>query len=71
MTVSGVVYFVRVTPDRVDIVDYRTDRGRHGEPEYRRRSSVHDHVVREAYPEREIGARILSVRPRSTVFAGR
>jgi superfamily I DNA/RNA helicase len=59
VTVSGVVDLVHVTPDRVEIVDYKTDRGRHGEPEYRKQLSVYHHVVREAYPEREVGTSIL------------
>jgi len=59
VTVSGVVDLVHVTPDRVEIVDYKTDRGRHGEPEYRKQLSVYHHVVREAYPEREVETSIL------------
>jgi len=59
VTVSGVVDLVHVRPDRVEIVDYKTDRGRRGEPEYRKQLSVYHHVVREAYPEREIGTSIL------------
>lgn len=46
-------------PGRVEIVDYETDRGRHGEPEYRKQLSVYHHVASEVYPDREIGASIL------------
>ncbi|SDZ78841.1 ATP-dependent exoDNAse (exonuclease V) beta subunit (contains helicase and exonuclease domains) [Haloplanus vescus] len=59
VTISGVVDLVHVTPDRVEIVDYKTDRGRHGEDEYRKQLSVYYHVVREVYPDREITASIL------------
>ncbi|WP_430505880.1 UvrD-helicase domain-containing protein [Haloparvum sp. PAK95] len=58
VTISGVVDLVHVTPDRVEIVDYKTDRGRHGEPEYRKQLSVYYHVARAVYPDREIEASI-------------
>jgi len=45
VTVSGVVDLVHVTDDRVEIVDYKTDRGRHGQLESRKQLSVYYHVV--------------------------
>ncbi|WP_096391416.1 UvrD-helicase domain-containing protein [Halopenitus persicus] len=59
VTISGTVDLVYVTPDRVEIVDYKTDRGRHGEDEYRKQLSVYYHVAREVYPDRAITASIL------------
>jgi ATP-dependent helicase/nuclease subunit A len=59
VTVSGIVDLVRLTPTRVDIVDYKTDRGRHGESEYRKQLSVYYHVARNVYPDREITASIF------------
>ncbi|GAB3416675.1 hypothetical protein GCM10027435_14370 [Haloparvum alkalitolerans] len=59
VTISGVVDLVHVTPDRVEIVDYKTDRGRHGEKEYRKQLSVYYHVANEVYPDREITTSIL------------
>lgn len=59
VTISGVVDLVHVTPNRVEIVDYKTDRGRHGEPEYGRQLSVYYHVARDLYPHREITASIF------------
>ena len=59
VTISGVVDLVHVTPDRVEIVDYKTDRGRHGESEYRKQLSVYYRVACEVYPEREITASIF------------
>ncbi|MFB6235770.1 MAG: UvrD-helicase domain-containing protein [Halopenitus sp.] len=59
VTISGVVDLVHVTPNRVEIVDYKTDLGRQAEPEYRKQLSVYFHVAREVYPDREIGASIL------------
>ena len=36
VTVSGIVDLLHVTPSTVEIIDYKTDRGRHGEAEYRK-----------------------------------
>ena len=59
VTVSGVVDLLHVTPDRVEVVDYKTDNGRHGEDEYRKQLSVYAHVVSAVYPSREVTASIL------------
>lgn len=59
VTISGVIDLLHITDDRVDIVDYKTDRGRHAESEYRKQLSVYYHVVRHAYPERGITTSIL------------
>jgi ATP-dependent helicase/nuclease subunit A len=59
VTVSGIVDLIHVTPDAVEIVDYKTDRGRHGEPEYRKQLSVYYHVVEAVYPDRDVTASIL------------
>jgi len=59
VTISGVVDLVHVLPDRIEIVDYKTDRGRHAEAEYRKQLSVYYHVVEDVYPDRDISAAIL------------
>ncbi|QLC34358.1 ATP-dependent helicase [Halarchaeum sp. CBA1220] len=59
VTISGIVDLVHLTPNRVEIVDYKTDRGRHGESEYRKQLSVYYHVASEVYPSREITVSIL------------
>jgi ATP-dependent exoDNAse (exonuclease V) beta subunit len=59
VVVSGVVDLLHVTPERVAVVDYKTDRGRHGEAEYRTQLSVYAHVASAVYPEREVTASIL------------
>jgi ATP-dependent exoDNAse (exonuclease V) beta subunit len=59
VTISGIVDLLHVTDERVDIVDYKTDRGRHAESEYRKQLSVYYHVVRETYPDRRVTASIL------------
>ena len=57
--VSGIVDLVHVLPDQVEVVDYKTDRGLHAEPEYRKQLSVYYHVLRELYPDHEITASIF------------
>nr|WP_303650373.1 PD-(D/E)XK nuclease family protein [Halalkalicoccus sp. NIPERK01] len=57
--ISGIIDLVHVRGDRIEVVDYKTDRGRHAEAEYRKQLSVYYHVLRELYPEREISASIL------------
>ena len=54
ITISGVIDLLHVTPERVDIIDYKTDLDRHAEPEYRKQLSVYYHVVAELYPDREV-----------------
>ncbi|WP_280537759.1 ATP-dependent DNA helicase [Halopenitus sp. POP-27] len=54
VTIAGIVDLLHVTDDRVEIVDYKTDRGRHAESEYRKQVSVYYHVVRHAYPDRRV-----------------
>ncbi|MEZ3118050.1 UvrD-helicase domain-containing protein [Halobaculum sp. MBLA0147] len=59
VTVSGIVDLMHVTPDQVEIVDYKTDHGRHAESEYRKQLSVYYHVAQEVYPDREVTASIF------------
>lgn len=59
VTISGVIDLLCVTPEAVEIVDYKTDRGRHAESEYRKQVSVYYHVVRKCFPDRDISACIL------------
>jgi len=54
VTLSGVIDLLHITPDTVDIIDYKTDRGRHAESEYRKQLSVYYHIITELYPERTI-----------------
>lgn len=46
-------------PDRVEVVDYKTGRGRHAEAEYRKQLSVYYHILRELYLDREISTSIF------------
>ncbi|WP_394743079.1 UvrD-helicase domain-containing protein [Natronococcus roseus] len=54
VTISGIIDLLHVTDERIDIVDYKTDRGRHAQSEYRKQLSVYYHVVRQLYPGRLI-----------------
>ncbi|KTG11405.1 ATP-dependent DNA helicase [Haloprofundus marisrubri] len=58
VTISGIIDLVHVLPDRIEIIDYKTDRGRHAESEYRKQLSVYYHVLESVYPDREITAAI-------------
>jgi superfamily I DNA/RNA helicase len=59
VTIAGVIDLVHVLPERVEIVDYKTDRGRHAQSEYRKQVSVYYHVVRQRYPDRNISTSIF------------
>jgi ATP-dependent exoDNAse (exonuclease V) beta subunit len=59
VTISGIVDLVHVTPDRVEVIDFKTDLGRHAESEYRKQLSVYAHVARDVYPERDVSGSIF------------
>ena len=59
ITITGVVDLVHVADDRVDVIDYKTDRGRHAEDEYRKQLSVYHHVLEASYPDREVTTSIF------------
>lgn len=48
-----------MTPDNVAIIDYKTDRGQHAKPEYRKQVSVYYLVLSQCFPDREISASIF------------
>lgn len=57
--VVGIVDLIVVTDERVRIVDYKTDLGRHGESEYATQLSVYFHVLSSVYPDREVSAELF------------
>jgi ATP-dependent helicase/nuclease subunit A len=59
VSISGIIDLVVVRPDSVSIIDYKTDRGRHAESEYRTQLSVYYHVVQAAYPDRDVTASLF------------
>ncbi|WP_336361582.1 UvrD-helicase domain-containing protein [Haladaptatus sp. ZSTT2] len=54
VTITGTVDLLHIQQDCVDIIDYKTDRGRHAENEYRKQLSIYYHVISDVYPEKEI-----------------
>ena len=57
--IHGIIDLIHVTDTTVEIVDYKTDLGRHAQAEYETQLSVYYHVLREAYPERTITASLF------------
>ncbi len=59
VTISGVVDLVHVLPNRVEVIDYKTDQGRHAESEYAKQLSVYYHVLDEWFPDRAVTTSIF------------
>jgi hypothetical protein len=59
VTISGIVDLVHIRPDTVEIIDFKTDLGRHAEDEYRKQLSVYYHVLDEWFPDRDVTAGIF------------
>jgi len=57
--ISGIADLIHVMDDRVEIIDYKTVTERTRESEYRKQLSVYYHVVKDAYPDREVTAGIF------------
>ncbi|WP_418286289.1 UvrD-helicase domain-containing protein [Halorubrum sp. DTA46] len=58
-TISGIIDLVHVAPDRVEILDFKTDLTRHAESEYRTQLSVYYHVLDSWFPDRTVSASIF------------
>ncbi|RLM51492.1 exodeoxyribonuclease V subunit beta [Halorubrum sp. Atlit-28R] len=54
VTLSGIADLVRVTPDRVEVIDYKTDATRRARAEYRKQLSVYYHVLDEWFADRPV-----------------
>ena len=59
VSISGDVDLVCVTPDRVEVVDYKTDRNRRAAEEYLKQLSVYYHVLDATFPDRTVTASIF------------
>lgn len=59
ITLVGIIDLLVVTPERVRIIDYKTDLSRHAEPEYRKQLSAYYYVASAQYPEREISIQVF------------
>lgn len=67
ITLVGIIDLLVITPEQVQIIDYKTDLGRHAESEYRKQLSVYYHVVANEYPNRDISIHILYTADDETV----
>ncbi len=59
VTLSGVIDLVHVTDTTVEIVDFKTDRSRHAESEYRIQLSVYYHVLEEWFSDHIVTASLF------------
>lgn len=59
VTISGIVDLVHVCPETVEIIDFKTDLGRHAEAEYQKQLSVYYHVLSEWFPDRDVTTSIF------------
>lgn len=59
VTISGIVDLVHVRPETVEIIDFKTDLGRHAETEYRKQLSIYYHVLSKWFPDRDVSAAIF------------
>ena len=59
ITIHGIVDLVHIRDDRVTVVDFKTDRDRRAQEEYRIQLSIYHHVLADWFPNREIESSIL------------
>ncbi|MCD2201125.1 ATP-dependent helicase [Halobacterium sp. KA-4] len=67
VTLFGVIDLLQITPEAVTIIDYKTDRGRHAEREYRKQLSVYYHIITDLYPDRDVRATLFYTNEAETV----
>ncbi|WP_276260601.1 UvrD-helicase domain-containing protein [Haloglomus litoreum] len=54
VTLTGIIDLLHITPDRVEVIDYKTDLSRVAESEYQKQLSAYYHVLTTVYPDREV-----------------
>ncbi|EMA72610.1 3'-5' exonuclease, partial [Halorubrum distributum] len=59
VTIGGIIDLLHITPDQIDIIDYKTDLTTHAQDEYEKQLSIYYHVVADQYPDREVTASIF------------
>ncbi len=59
VTISGIVDLVHETPTEIEIIDYKTDRTRRGQSEYRKQLSVYYHVLSEWFPDKNVSVSLF------------
>lgn len=52
--IAGIIDLIAITETTVRVIDFKTDRTRAGQVEYRKQLSVYYHVLEAVYPERDI-----------------
>ncbi|WP_254810938.1 UvrD-helicase domain-containing protein [Natronosalvus amylolyticus] len=62
VTLSGIIDLVHVTAATVEIIDFKTDRTRRAESEYRIQLSVYYHVLEDWFSDRSVSASIYYTR---------
>lgn len=70
MTISGIVDLVHQTPSEIEIVDYKTDRTRRGQTEYRKQLSADYHVLPECFPKKTVSASLFYMANGERNFTG-
>ena len=59
VSIGGIIDLLHVTPERAEIIDYKTDRTAHAAGEYQKQLSIYYHVVTDQYPGRTVSASIF------------
>ena len=59
VTIGGIIDLLHITPNQIDIIDYKTDLTTHAEDEYEKQLSIYYHVVADQYPDRSVTASIF------------
>ncbi|SFR47998.1 UvrD-helicase domain-containing protein [Halorubrum sodomense] len=59
VTVSGIADLVHETPDRIEVVDYKTDSTRRAQSEYETQLSVYYHVLDEWFAGKEVSTSLF------------
>lgn len=59
IVLKGNIDLINLEGDRIRVIDYKTDRGRTNEGEYRKQLSAYYHAVEDVFPDREITAEIF------------
>ncbi len=59
IVLKGVIDLIQEDEDTIDIIDYKTDRGRVNEGEYRKQLSVYYHVLNELHEDNKVSVSIF------------
>ena len=59
IVLNGIIDLIHILGEEIQIIDYKTDRNKKGEKEYRKQLSVYYHVLNELYPEKKVTSNIF------------